>query len=148
MRVKHPLHNGSDPVCHRVTCCSKDLLEQILILWCFTGTLDVTVVPKFSAENWCWVICFGKWILVVEDNEELEGKIKTKGMRSKVIFSWWSTNHYGWPCSSAWIGHEGSWHTGSSTGFQYYLHIQYNYSTQQQYFRRDNFHYSMYSKYY
>ncbi len=93
------------------------------------------------------IMCFGKLILVVGDKEELEGKIKMKGMRSKVICSWWSTNHYGWPCSSAWIGHEGSWHTGSSTGFQYYLHTQYNYSTQHQCFRRDNFHYSMYSKY-
>ncbi len=93
------------------------------------------------------IMCFGKWILIVGDKEELEGKIKMKGMRSKVICSWWNTNHYGWPCSSAWIGHEGSWHTGSSTGFQYYLHTQYNYSTQHQYFRWDNFHYSMYSKY-
>ncbi len=30
---------------------------------------------------------------------------------------------------------------------EYYVHIQYNYSTQHQYFRWDNFHYSMYSKY-
>ncbi len=74
------------------------------------------------------------------------GEKVNEGMRSKAIGSWWNTKHYS-TCSSAWTDHGGSWLTGSSTRYQYYWHIQYNYSTQPQYFRWDNFHYSMYSKY-
>ncbi len=81
-----------------------------------------------------------------ERQRGIGGEKVNEGMRSKVIGSWWiqSTIIH---VSSAWTDHGESWLTGSSTRYQYYWHIQYNYSTQPQYFRWDNFHYSMYSKY-
>ncbi len=59
-------------------------------------------------------VCFVKLILIMGDKEELEEKIKLKGMRSMDICSWWNTKHYSWPCSSAWTDLEGRWPTASS----------------------------------
>ncbi len=62
------------------------------------------------------------------------GENKNEGDEFKGNLFLMKYKHYS-TYSSAWTDHEVTWPTCSFTRLQYYRHIQYNYNTQQQYFR-------------